>query len=74
MSAALIFDIAPLGSLVAYSDGTPRPPARFTRKLAAWERRNGTARSWNVMADGRCLASLEDRASLVGGEPAELGP
>jgi hypothetical protein len=44
MSASLIFDIAPLGSLVAYSDGAPRPPARFTRKLAAWERRNGTGR------------------------------
>lgn len=44
MSAALIFDIAPLGALVAYSDGAPRPPARFTKKLAAWERRNGTGR------------------------------
>ncbi|MGQ3672031.1 hypothetical protein ACT6QG_06510 [Xanthobacter sp. TB0136] len=44
MSASLIFDIAPLGSLVAYSDGTPRPPARFTKKLAAWERRNGLGR------------------------------
>ncbi|BCH27833.1 hypothetical protein [Mesorhizobium sp. L-8-3] len=44
MSASLIFDIVPLGSLIAYSDGTPRPPARFTRKLAAWERRNGIGR------------------------------
>jgi hypothetical protein len=44
MSASLIFDIAPLGALVAYSDGAPRPPARFTKKLAAWERRNGTGR------------------------------
>lgn len=44
MTASLIFDIAPLGSLVAYSDGTPRPPARFTKKLAAWERRNGFGR------------------------------
>lgn len=44
MSASLIFDTAPLGSLVAYSDGTPRPPARFTKKLAAWERRNGVGR------------------------------
>lgn len=44
MSASLIFDTAPLGSLVAYSDGTPRPPARFTKKLAAWERRNGLGR------------------------------
>lgn len=34
MSASLILDMAPLGALVAYSDGAPRPPARFTRKLA----------------------------------------
>jgi len=44
MSASLIFDCAPLGSLVAYSDGTPKPPARFTKKLAAWERNNGVGR------------------------------
>lgn len=44
MSASLIFDIAPLGSLVAYSDGAPKPPARFTKKLAAWKRRNGVGR------------------------------
>lgn len=44
MSASLIFDIAPLGSLIAYSDGAPKPPARFTKKLAAWERRNGAGR------------------------------
>lgn len=44
MSASLIFDTAPLGSLIAYSDGTPKPPARFTKKLAAWERRNGVGR------------------------------
>ncbi|TIW91375.1 MAG: hypothetical protein E5V57_32295, partial [Mesorhizobium sp.] len=44
MSASLIFDLAPIGSLVAYSDGMPRPPARFAKKLAAWERRNGTGR------------------------------
>lgn len=44
MSASLIFDNAPLGSLIAYSDGTPKPPARFSKKLAAWERRNGIGR------------------------------
>lgn len=44
MTAALIFDIAPLGSLVAYSDGQPKPPARFTKKLAAWKSRNGVGR------------------------------
>ncbi len=33
MSALLAFH-APLGSIIAWSDGTPRPPARHTKKLA----------------------------------------
>jgi hypothetical protein len=37
-------DNAPLGSLVRYSDGTPKPPARFNKMLAAWRNRNGVAR------------------------------
>lgn len=44
MSAFLIYDRAPLGALIRYSDGTPQPPARFTRKLAAWKRNNGLGR------------------------------
>lgn len=44
MSALTIYENAPLGSLIRYSDGTPRPPARFTRKLKAWEHRNGVGR------------------------------
>jgi hypothetical protein len=44
MTASLILDLAPLGALVAYSDGAPKPPARFTKKLAAWERNNGVGR------------------------------
>lgn len=44
MSASLVFDIAPLGALIAYTDGQPKPSSRFTRKLAAWERRNGVGR------------------------------
>lgn len=44
MSASLIFDIAPLGSLISYSDGSAKPPTRFSKKLAAWERRNGVGR------------------------------
>ncbi|RUV21413.1 hypothetical protein, partial [Mesorhizobium sp. M5C.F.Ca.IN.020.32.2.1] len=39
-----VYDNAPLGSLIRYSDGMPKPPARFTRKLADWERRNGLGR------------------------------
>ena len=44
MTASLVFDIVPLGSLVAYSDNRPKPPARFTKKLAAWKSRNGVGR------------------------------
>ena len=44
MSAISIIDTAPLGALVRYSDGSPKPPARFTKKLAAWERSNGIGR------------------------------
>ncbi|ARP67894.1 hypothetical protein A9K65_020795 [Mesorhizobium sp. WSM1497] len=44
MSAHIVYDNAPLGSLIRYSDGAPKPPARFTRKLADWERRNGLGR------------------------------
>ena len=44
MSAQLIYDLAPLGSTVTYSDGTPRPPERFAKKLASWENRNSGGR------------------------------
>lgn len=44
MSAQTIYDTAPLGSLVRYFDGTPRPPERFKRKLAAWENNNNGGR------------------------------
>ena len=33
-----------MGALVRYTDGSPKPPARFTKKLAAWERSNGVGR------------------------------
>ncbi|WP_089172958.1 hypothetical protein [Bosea sp. AS-1] len=44
MSAQEIFDDAPVGSTVAWSDGTPRPPARFNKKLAAWRTSNSSGR------------------------------
>lgn len=44
MSAKTIYEQAPLGALIRYSSGEPRPPERFTRKLRAWERENGTGR------------------------------
>jgi uncharacterized Fe-S cluster-containing radical SAM superfamily protein len=39
--------------------------AAYTEPSVGWERTHGVARSWNVMADGVCLASLEDPASAL---------
>lgn len=44
MSAHTIFNNAPIGSIVAWSDGTPQPPARFRKKLAAWQSSNSKGR------------------------------
>ncbi len=44
MSATTIIDAVLLGALIRYTDGSPKPPARFTKKLAAWERSNGVGR------------------------------
>lgn len=44
MSAQSIFDHAPLGAIIRYSDGTPRPPERHRRKLQDWQRRNSSGR------------------------------
>lgn len=44
MSAHTIFHNAPIGSIVAWSDGTPQPPARFNKKLAAWQTSNSRGR------------------------------
>lgn len=44
MSASLIYDLAPVGSIVAWSGGTRRPPERFRKKLAAWQTRNSQGR------------------------------
>lgn len=39
-----VHDSLPLGTVLRYFDGTPQPPARFTRKLRAWQNRNSTGR------------------------------
>ncbi|MDO9177114.1 MAG: radical SAM protein [Agitococcus sp.] len=39
--------------------------AAYTEPNVFWERSNGVARSWNVMADGTCLVSLEDPTSTL---------
>jgi hypothetical protein len=50
-------------------DGRPVRVAAYTEPSLFWERSAGIARSWNVLADGACYASLEDRASRL-----TLGP
>ena len=39
--------------------------AAYTEPSVFWERSHGLARSWNLMADGTCLASLEDPGSAI---------
>lgn len=53
MSAHLIFVLAPLGSIVRYSDGTAQPPARHSKKLAAWQDRNNAGRLVRKQAERR---------------------
>jgi hypothetical protein len=43
MSATTIIDTAPLGALIRYTDGSPKPPARFTKKLAPGSARTASA-------------------------------
>jgi len=42
-----IFDETRLGDMISYSDGTPRPPARHTKKLRDWENNNSGGRLVN---------------------------
>lgn len=44
MSAIHIIANAALGSIVSWSDGTPKPPERFTKKLAKWRNNNSCGR------------------------------
>jgi molybdenum cofactor biosynthesis enzyme MoaA len=46
-------------------DGRPLRIAAYTEPSLLWERTVGIARSWNVLSDGACYASLEDRASRI---------
>ena len=47
--------------------GAPLSIAAYTEPSVVWERTNPQrlARSWNLMASGECLASLEDAESRV---------
>lgn len=41
ITPAQIIADAPLGALIAFSDGSGRPPERFRKKIRAWENVNG---------------------------------
>ncbi|MFC5423170.1 hypothetical protein ACFPOB_26835 [Bosea eneae] len=71
MSAHAIFDNAPIGSIIAWSDGMPRPPERFTKKLAAWLTNNGKGRLIRKQP-GRSMGNLSLSASFTLHE-ADLG-
>jgi hypothetical protein len=43
-SARQVYDIALLGSLIRFYDGTPEPPARHGQERAEWSKANGTGR------------------------------
>lgn len=64
MSAHAIYDNAPIGSLVAWSDGTPRPPERFTKKLTAWQTNNSKGRLMRKQG-GRAMGNLSLSASFT---------
>jgi hypothetical protein len=64
MSAHTIIDNAPLGSTVAWSDGTPQPPARFNKKLAAWRTNNSRGRLVRKQPD-RAVGNVSLSASFT---------
>ncbi|MFZ4573950.1 MAG: radical SAM protein [Phycisphaerales bacterium] len=46
-------------------DGVLMKVAAYTEPSVGWERSRGTVRSWNLLADGGCFASLEDPSSKL---------
>lgn len=64
MSAHTIYDHTPIGSIIAWSDGTPRPPERFTKTLAAWQTINGKGRLIRKQPD-RSMGNLSLSASFT---------
>ncbi len=53
MSAHIAF-MAPIGSIIAWTDGTPCPPERHRRKLSAWQTNNSS---------GRLIRKQDERAA-----------
>jgi hypothetical protein len=64
MNAQELFDSAPLGSLVRFSNGHPRPPEHHRRKLRAWREENGEGRFVERTAR-RHVAAYQTAASFT---------
>lgn len=68
-------DTLPWGSPVFAGElaGRRLRVAAYTEPSVGWERTQGLVRSWNALADGSCVASLEDPSSVLheGGEGSE---
>ena len=64
MSAHTIFEHAPIGAIVAWSDATPRPPERHRRKLDAWTTNNSQGRLIRKQG-GRDIGTLDPHASFT---------
>lgn len=64
MSAHTIFEHAPIGSTVAWTDGTPRPPGRHRRKLDAWKTNNSQGRLIRKQG-ARDIGTLDPHASFT---------
>ena len=75
MSAQLIYDLAPLGSIVAWSDGTPRPPKYHCNLLSSWKCRNDLGQL--VQKLGQTVVgdiSLPPSISLLLFDYGQIGP
>jgi len=64
MSAQSIFEHAPIGAIVAWSDGRPRPPERHRRKLDAWTTNNSQGRLIRKQG-GRYAGAVDPHASFT---------
>lgn len=64
MNAAELMRTVPLGAFIRYSDGTPRPPERFNKKLNAWKRSNGTGLLTGKSAASRGASGYQGGASF----------
>lgn len=63
MSAHLIFH-APIGSLIAWTDDTPRPPERHRKKLSQWQTSNSRGRLIRKQGE-RAVGSISLPASFT---------